>query len=51
MKYIIYEGNPRVEKAKKLAEFNNLDDALNRVAIEKNNGKDAYVQEESEQHE
>lgn len=45
MKFVLYEGNPRVESAKKITEVNNLSDALNRLAIERNHGKEAYILE------
>lgn len=47
MKYILYKGNPRKDReATKITEFTVLNDALNRLAIERNNGIDAYLKEE-----
>jgi hypothetical protein len=49
MKYVIFEGNYRLnKKVKKLQEFDTLDEALDEIARQKNHGKDAYIVETPE---
>lgn len=46
MKYIIYQGNPRTEsKARKIVEVTTLNEALDRMALERLKGREAYVKE------
>jgi hypothetical protein len=46
MKYKIYLGNPRIQQdAKKLAEVKTLNEALDELARQRNDGKEAYIVE------